>query len=147
MANRVTYNSYAMGLDPIHQEDPNGRREGGFLLRTHFTPEIDTNTRLIIIQPGLIVSELTGGIPSNVMTIAQTYFVPTTPGELYGTGTNVPYGIVRTQIDLSTFDQTITPVFKGWAHEAECYIAGGAKGDIPAAIKASLTSSGINWRR
>lgn len=144
MPGQVSYTSNTLQLNPIHQELPGGRQQGGFLPRTHFTAEASTRG-IIMVQPGLVVSQLTGGLLEDQMTVSQMYYVPCTPGSLYGTGTNVPAGILSHQVDLSVFDQTITPVHMAWAFEEECYIAGGALGDIPAAIKTTLTTNGIQW--
>lgn len=145
MANTVSYTSRTSGLNPIFEEFQGGRREGGWLLREPFLNEANARG-IIFIQPGLIVSQVEGGILSNEMTDSQLYYVPCTPGQLYGPGTNVPSGIVSHQIDLSAFNQTITPVYRAQAHENECYCAGGALGDVPVAMRTTLATNGIVWR-
>jgi hypothetical protein len=145
MPQRVTYNSTAQVQDPIHDEPPNlARGRGGFLPRVHFEAEVSGRNELVI-QRGLIVARVTGGIAENEMTGAQVYYPPYSPTGAYGTGTDTAFGILRESMDYTLpFNRTVTPVHTGEAYTSACYVAGGARGDISAAIKTDLAN--ITWR-
>ena len=134
-----TYRRRPLGGDPIHSELSR--------LRSYFMPSSyhprDANGDRLIYQ-GLVVAEVSGGIPESWMTASQPYYVPWSAAGSYGTGSDTAVGIVREFHDGTLSDWQVTPVDRGIAYEARVYCGGGPIGSVPAVVKTNL--SGITWR-
>ena len=145
MPQRVEYQGTIEGQDPIFDEPSRlTRLRGGFLIRSHFTAEASARGDLMVPR-GLIVAQVEGGLEENQITGAQLYYVPYSATAAYGTGSDTADGILREGVNLTQpFNRTVAPVKTGEAYTSACYAAGGAMGDISAAIKTDLT--GITWR-
>lgn len=139
MPSRVTYTRRTTGGKPIHQALT--RLPTGFLPASYW-PETDEGD--IRVYQGVILAEVTGGLPESDMTTAQPYYVPYSPGGAYGTGSDTAVGILEHDVDATYSDWQITPVDRGTAFEVYCYVPGGAYGDISAAVKTDL--SDMKWR-
>lgn len=133
------YTRRPLGGDPIHQELT--RLPSGFLNKLCFPTDANGDR---VVWPGLVVSEVQGGLEEGEMTGSQPYYVPYSSSAAYGTGSDTAVGVLRERIDATVTDWQITPVDVGIAYEARCYVGGGALGDISAAIKTNL--SRMKWR-
>jgi len=133
------YTRRPLGGDPIHLEL--SRLPTGFLPKTYFPA--DANNDRIVYQ-GLIVAEVSGGLPESRMTGSQPYYVPWSAAGSYGSGSDTAVGILREIHDATLSDWQVAPVDRGTAYERRCYCGGSSIGVIPAAVKTNL--SDIKWR-
>lgn len=134
------------GGEPIKREL--GRYKSLFFPASDFFPADAEND--VIAYRGLLLATVEGGLPESDMTTSQEYYVPWSPGALYGTGSDTCVGILRETLDATYTDHVIAAVNRGDAIEMHCYEGGNVDangnqiyGTISAAAKTQLTL--IKW--
>jgi hypothetical protein len=70
-------------------------------------------------------------------------FVPYSAAASYGVGSDTPVAITKEPYDMTEGAKAVTGVFHARMVEQYCYLYGGARGVIPAAVKAALTQ--VSW--
>ncbi len=70
-------------------------------------------------------------------------FAPYSSGASYGAGTDTPVCVNTEPYDMTFGEKIATGVFHAQLVEANCYLYGGARGTIPAAVKTALQQ--IQW--
>ena len=74
---------------------------------------------------------------------ATQKFVPYSSGASYGAGTDTPVMVNTEPYDMTFGEKVVTGTFHAQLVERNCYLYGGARGVIPAAVKTALQQ--IQW--
>ncbi len=106
--------------------------ESRFFERT-YVPE-DTNGERFLYA-GMVIA----------LNHATQKFVPYNATASYGAGSDVPVMVNTEPYDMTFGEKVITGVFHAMLVEANCYLYGGARGTIPAAVKAATALTQIQW--
>jgi hypothetical protein len=127
------------GGKPIHLAI--SRLPTGFLPRSYHPDSAEGDKRVF---QGMILAEVSGGLPESDMTVSQPYYVPYSVSAAYGVGSDTAVGILEHDVDATYSDWQITPVDRGTAFQKYCYEPGGPYNSITAAVKTDLAD--IKWR-
>lgn len=70
-------------------------------------------------------------------------FVPWSAAASYGIGSDTAVAVTKEPYDMTVGDKVVTGVYHAKLVQQYCYIYGGTRGTIPAAVKTALTL--IEW--
>ena len=70
-------------------------------------------------------------------------YVPYSSAASYGTGSDTPVMVTKEPYDVTLGEKAVTGVFHARLVEQYCFLYGGNRGTIPAAVKTALTL--ITW--